>query len=197
MATKEHWEIDPWDQRELWLRVVGKEQEDPEETATQACSLFAHHRGRRCLEIGAGVGRLLKPASFWFKECLGVDSSAPIVAAATRNLLPFPRCRVILNDGLKLPFPDKWFDFVYSFTCFQHMPDLDTVRQNIKEAFRVLRRGGVCKVQTVEGTPDTSYFDGWVFPSPEAFWEEFQAVGFVKVEAEKKDLWIWITVRKP
>jgi ubiquinone/menaquinone biosynthesis C-methylase UbiE len=197
MATKEHWQIDPWDQREMWLRLVGHETEDEHESRVQAEQIFGDRVGIRCLEIGAGVGRLLRQAKHYFRVCLGVDSSIPVVAASTRYLQPYQDCRVILTDGLHLPFMDDYFDFVYSFTCFQHIPELETIRENLKEAFRVLRSGGTIKVQTVQGLPESGLYDGFVFPSPEVFWKEFEAAGFIWSDMFEKDGWIWVNARKP
>lgn len=190
MASREFWETNIHDKTSMWLKVIGQPEEDEAETLATASKIFAGAKGKSCLEIGAGVGRLLKFALSTFTEVVGVDVSKAITALADS------RYRILLTDGLTLPFPDESFDFVYSFTVFQHMPDLATVQTNLKETYRVLRKGGVCRIQTVEGEPNPSLYDGRVFPSSEAFWAEFEQAGFTKVSAETENAWIWITAKK-
>lgn len=151
MATKEHWEVNPWDPGAVWERVVGKYAEDRTETLEQSKMIFGNQRGVRCLEIGAGVGRLVIEASRRFFQAWGADSSIALTAFSTRYLQDYSNCKVILTDGRHLPFPTGWFNFVYSFTCFQHMPDLMTVQVNLDEAFRVLAPGASMCIQTVRG----------------------------------------------
>lgn len=198
MASKEHWIVDPANEIELWNKIVGKDREDPLETAKQAHEIIGRRTGVRCLEIGAGVGRLLKEANKSFYEALGVDSSVSMVALSTRYLQDRPHCRVILGDGFSLPFPRTYFDFIYSFTCFQHMPDLDTVSGNIQEAYRVLLPGGTMVLQTVYGPRDTGAHDGYVFPSIDEFGAELVRYGrFVEPLVELRGPWLWATVKKP
>ena len=194
MANREHWNVK--DSTAAWPKLVGHPQEDEKETQEQAQLLFSVQRGLRCLEIGAGVGRLLKKASEHFILALGVDYSEDLVRISANYLKGYIRCCVVLNDGLHLPFAEGTFGFVYSFTCFQHMPDLETIQANLREAYRVLTPGGLFKMQTVCGKPDPSLYDGWVFPSPEHLWDELAAVGFRKESLYLKDFWIWVTGRK-
>jgi ubiquinone/menaquinone biosynthesis C-methylase UbiE len=106
------------------------------------------------------------------------------------------KCRVVLSNGVELPFASNSFDFVYSFTCFQHMPTIEIVRANIREAHRVLRYSGICSVQTVKGVPDPALYDGVVFPDVVEFEKEFEQVGFKIIDAHLDRDWIWVTGRK-
>jgi ubiquinone/menaquinone biosynthesis C-methylase UbiE len=196
-----YWEA--LDEREMWLRTIGLEAEDATETAQHADTIFGGiPDGQICLEIGAGVGRLLRPASRHFKFALGVDYSAALQKRSLEYLKEFPSCKVLLTDGMTLPFPDRFFDFVYSFTVFHHMPTVEMVRSNLAETYRVLRSGTLCRIQTVQGEGEG--YDGHVYPSAAAFWNEFALLGFVreKIEVLKaprddKAARIWITARKP
>jgi ubiquinone/menaquinone biosynthesis C-methylase UbiE len=179
-------------------KVVGKVLPNPYETEEQARIIFYGQNGPRCLEIGAGYGRLLPEARKYFTECYGIDSSASIVARSTRYLLDDFNCKVVLSDGYQIPFPNSHFYFVYSFTCFQHMPDLETIQQNLREAFRVLKRGGKCRIQTVLGNRDEAgRYDGYVFSDPQEFADELRSVGFPEVTATVVDEWVWVTGEKP
>lgn len=193
MAPKSHWEIDPWDDKEIWKRVIARDDYDREEARDQARIIFGLTTGTRCLEVGAGVGRLLKEGTRNFFQCVGVDSSVSLVARSTRFLMFEPMCRVILTDGLHLPFPDGHFDFAYSFTCFQHMEELETIRQNLAEAVRVLRAGSKFVMQTVCGDRSSGRFDGYVFESPGELVLEFYKAGFAEVKVVQQAEWLWAT----
>lgn len=198
MATREHWEIDPRNEMQVWERVIGKIAEDPAESVAQAKEIFDGRYGVHCLEIGAGAGRLLREANRTFYEPWGVDSSISLVAYSTRYLQNFPRCHVVLNDGFTLPFRDGFFEFVYSFTCFQHMEDLTPILFNLREAFRVLTPGGDICIQTVCGNrDDAGKYDGYVFHNVTEFAAHFSNVGFIEVEGITQGDWIWVRAKKP
>lgn len=198
MAPKQHWEVDPFNDREIWIRLIGDIKETPRDTAILGRKIFEGIvPGFRCLEVGAGVGRLLLEASQHFDTAVyGVDSSVSMVAASTRYLLATQRCRVILTDGVSLPFHDDHFDFVYSYTCFQHMPTLAMIRANLKEIFRVLRRGAKCRIQTVRGENGNGRHDGYVFRSVTDLSVEFVTVGFNEVNITLEGEWLWATATK-
>lgn len=194
MAKKEHWEIDPWDDAEILKRVAGKVLPNVEEDEAQARQIFYGQGGVRCLEIGAGYGRLLTFARRYFTECTGIDRSIFLVARSTLHLKDVFNCKVVLSDGLAIPFEDRRFDFVYSFTCFQHMEDLETIQQNLREAYRVLRSDGQCRIQTVLGDRDESgRYDGYVFESVTEFADEMERAGFKNVVTSSAGEWMWST----
>lgn len=192
MATKEHWEVDPWNDEELMQRVVGGTSINIEEDEANEKMIFHEAYGLRCLEIGAGYGRWLKKANKTFFQCFGVDSSLSMVGRSTHFLRFEPHCRVVLNNGILFPFSQGYFDFVYSFTCFQHMPDLEIIRSNLLESFRVLGRGKKCRIQTVCGNRnEPGRYDGYVFENAVEFAQEFDRVGFRNVQAMTFGEWIW------
>lgn len=197
MAKKEDWNVDPWNDEEIWTKVVGHLQENHNETLDQYDQIFGRRHGVRCLEIGAGVGRLLKNSNKNFYEAWGVDSSPMMVALSTRYLQAASHARVILTDGNLLPFPPQYFDFVYSFTCFQHMEEIEMIRQNLQEAYRVLRPGCEILIQTVCGKRDTGRHDGYVFESAAEFAAEFGAANFQQAASDQKGEWIWVRAKKP
>lgn len=200
MADKSHWEVDPFDWSEIWVRLIGDFVESPRDTAIIADKIFGGerhiHYGVRCLEVGAGVGRLLLEGQKRYHYAFGLDSSKTMVAASTRYLQNAPRCRVILNDGADFPFEDNYFDFVYSYTCFQHIPKLETIRANLKEIYRVLDAKGSCKIQTVCGENGTGRHDGYVFRTVGDFSAEFLKAGFNGVQVAHEGEWLWATAKK-
>lgn len=195
MASKDYWKVDPLDERAMWLKINAHSEENIEDASAAAAMLF-WGVGDSCLEIGAGVGRLMKYAEAHYRRVWGVDYSETIVAMARKHLVLHPRCSVVLTDGLHLPFADSCFDLVYSYACFQHIPELYVIQKNLREALRVLRPGGTCRVQTVQGDPTSGLYDGVVFPTPTAFTKEFEVAGFTKVRAESVNSWIWVKATK-
>ena len=100
------------------------------------------------LEIGAGVGRLLRPLSEKVAKAYGVDISPAMVEFASEYLRCCPDTRVFLNDGRSLSmFESETFDFCYSMICFQHIPDVGIVKDYLREIARVLKPDGLVRVQ--------------------------------------------------
>ena len=196
MATREHWEVDPWN-AEAIEKVVTGGPVSVEETDRQLNWIFDDQSGMRCLEIGAGYGRLLPHALNHFSMAYGVDSSVSLVARSTIFLRSYLGARVVLNDGLYLPFPDNYFDFVYSFTCFQHMTSTAMMFENLKQAQRVLKRNGSIRIQTVRGNPaQAGRYDGVVFRDAEEFRKFLEVAGFEKVNVLGDGEWLWATAKK-
>lgn len=202
MATREHWEMDLNDLREVRIRVIGIPEEDDTRTQRAVHKILEDVEDgdprRSCLEIGAGYGRLLPHMANHFEFAEGVDSSSNLVKLAVDNLQGERRCRVVLTNGECLPYFDNTFYLVYAFTVFQHMVDISTIRNNIREAHRVLVPNGICRVQTVCEDPEI-YHDGHVFGSLPEFEQEFIDAGFKSVEGsfdEEIGNWIWVTARK-
>ncbi|MGA0560030.1 class I SAM-dependent methyltransferase [Larkinella sp. VNQ87] len=69
--------------------------------------------------------------------------------------LPQPNEPKLINSSLKkpLPFPDQSFDALYSFHVHEHL-SLAAGAQFLKEAYRLLKPGAVCRVST----PDLEFF---------------------------------------
>lgn len=196
MAKPEHWNVDPFNTKEMWLKTIGRDHEDDDETETIAKLLIAGE-GEHALEVGAGVGRLMKKAARNYLRVTGVDSSPTLVALSNKYLYDYPQCRVILSNGLLLPFSDNQFNFVYSFTCFQHMPDMTTIRRNLKEMHRVLLPHAGVSIQTVHGDPlDHGRYDGVVFGSVDDFAAELLAAGFRFPQGYTAEGWLWMTAIK-
>ena len=117
---------------------------------------------KRALEIGCGPGRLLRPMSHYFNQIYGVDVSDAMVKLAREKLSDVPNAfpHAIGGSDLKI-FPDRHFDFVYSYAVFQHIPDPDVVVSYLRETVRVLRPGGIARLQ-INGLPkDSKAYTTW------------------------------------
>jgi len=116
----------------------------------------------RALEIGCGPGRLMRPMSRHFVEIHGVDVSDEMIALAREKLHDIPSAHPHATDGASLrQFADEYFDFVYSYAVFQHIPSREVVFEYLRETHRVLKNGGLARLQ-FNGLPRVNdQFDTW------------------------------------
>ncbi len=104
--------------------------------------------GWHALEIGCGPGRLMRPMSRHFAEIHGVDVSDEMIARAREKLADIPNAHPHATDGASLSqFPEASFEFVYSYAVFQHIPSREVVYQYLREIQRVLKPGGLARLQ--------------------------------------------------
>jgi SAM-dependent methyltransferase len=88
----------------------------------------------RALDLGCGEGRLGALLSERGYAVVGVDASPTMVRYARE------RHEALVADAAALPFADATFDVVVAFMSLHDMEDLEGV---VREAARVLTRGGV------------------------------------------------------
>lgn len=86
-------------------------------------------RGMRILDSGCGRGEFLHAFSYLGMEASGVDISGYCKEA----------CVVNFNED-RLPFPDNYFDAVFSKSVIEH---INNTEHYIDEMKRVLKKGGI------------------------------------------------------
>lgn len=106
---------------------------------------FARWRGKRVLEIGVGTGTDFLQWARAGADAYGVDLTTEAIELTRSRLAVYGvDCRELrVADAENLPYPDNFFDLVYSWGVLHHTPD--TVRA-ISEAVRVVRPGGRVKL---------------------------------------------------
>jgi SAM-dependent methyltransferase len=99
-------------------------------------------RGKRVLEIGAGVGTDARQLIARGAIYSGINVDAGSTELARRALAAFHLPGRIEQAGAaQLPFADASFDLIYSFGVLHHIPD---VAAAVREMHRVLAPGGRC-----------------------------------------------------
>lgn len=117
----------------------------------------------KVLEIGCGVGRLLKPLSKQVARAVGVDLSEEMVRRGREYCAERPNVDLHRTDGSLDFLPKEEFDFVYSHIVFQHVPRKAYIERYFREAARVLKPGGLLRIQ-VDGR-SRQFFRRWVADS--------------------------------
>jgi ubiquinone/menaquinone biosynthesis C-methylase UbiE len=98
------------------------------------------------LDIGCGVGRVMKYLPPMCREVHGIDISMKMIQAGRDRLGHIPGVQFHLGNGYDLgEFCDDKFDLVYSVVTFQHIPK--TIAYNyLIESYRVLRMDGTLQL---------------------------------------------------
>jgi ubiquinone/menaquinone biosynthesis C-methylase UbiE len=155
--------------------------------------------GGTALEIGCGVGRLLMPMAQHFKEVIGLDIAPNMLALARQYLGQAGNIRLELIEKDVFPVADSIVDYVYSVIVFQHIYYREVIQRYLEETLRVLKAGGLVRIQTNRGEPGNSAYHGHFYRSLEDFAAEFTSAGLDVVQAQEKlweDDYLWVTARK-
>ena len=95
----------------------------------------ADYAGKIILDVGCGPRGSLEWATM-AKERIGIDS---LVSKYRALGIDRHAMKYVDAPAEKIPFPDKYFDFVASFNSLDHVDDLD---KSIKEISRVVKYQG-------------------------------------------------------
>ena len=87
----------------------------------------------RILDIGCSRGKTVRKIKKYSQNSTGIDISLEAVKNAVTS-------NIIEMDGVKIDFPQNYFDKIYSGHTIEHIPDLNKF---IKEIERVLKPGGI------------------------------------------------------
>lgn len=100
----------------------------------------------RVVEYGSGMGRLLNAFAERGYACAGVDISATMLEHSRRLVPAVTELHVVGADGA-IPLLDASADYVYTYAVLQHIPRRSQVRRAVSEMCRVLRPGGLIRLQ--------------------------------------------------
>jgi len=108
----------------------------PDQLAEYICGRFFNNYNKskpKILDIGCCTGKALKLFSKYTNiEPYGIDIRDEKVDG-----INFKQCNV---EKEKIPYPDNYFDFVYSKSVLEHVWNTENF---LKESYRVLKPGGI------------------------------------------------------
>jgi SAM-dependent methyltransferase len=134
---------------------------------------------QRILDIGCtdGGNTLAYKMQFPNAEVYGLDAAAGVLKMAYQNAVYHGvACHFSQQDVRQTNFPDNHFDLVTCFILFHEMPR-EAVRQTLREAYRILKPGGLMFSGDVtpfrESPPWRRFVSAWERDNNgEPFWRE-------------------------
>lgn len=157
-------------------------------------------RDRRFLEIGCGMGRLMRGLAKDCGEIHGVDISPEMVRLGKVHLSSIRHAHFHVAQGSTLTqFADDTFDLVYSFAVFQHIPDRAAIYSYLDEAFRVLKRGGIIVAQfnsKPHDLPCNTWTGAWIPENTLLSYAKEKGWQVLASEGGQTQ-YLWLTLKKP
>lgn len=98
---------------------------------------FGHLKGKRHLDVACGTGHLVAAANARGAISEGIDFAQPMIAIAGAT---YPKSCFQVGDAADLPYGNESFDAV---TCAFGLLHMENPQEAVKEAFRVLVKGGL------------------------------------------------------
>lgn len=109
------------------------------------------------LEIGCGVGRLLRASANRYKKVIGLDISDKALSEARRLLSDLNNVEFLQGNGDDLqPLADNSIDLVYAFASLSSMP-VSVFTRYLCDTARVLRLGGHAAIQVYLGKTQQTF----------------------------------------
>lgn len=96
--------------------------------------------GEKILDSGCANGRLFGVLKEKKVDYYGIDISEKLIEIAKKK---FPEGKFEVADALDLPFPENFFDKVYSISVLHNIPSKELQIQYLKETRRVLKEKGL------------------------------------------------------
>jgi len=103
------------------------------------------------LEIGCGVGRMMKAAAERFGRVIGIDVSRLAIDKARELIGPTAKLDLVVGSGVDLaPVESHSIDFVWSYGALACMP-VPVIANYLVEIKRVLKPSGIARIQVYLG----------------------------------------------
>lgn len=112
----------------------------------------------RVLDFGCGTGRLSSwLGDFKIGEVVGIDLSPEMIDSAKKRYPASENIKFLIYNGSKIPFPDNYFDKIFSTWVLQHIVDEGQFKEIIRGLNRVLKKDG--QIIFIEQTMQKSYLE--------------------------------------
>lgn len=159
--------------------------EDMRDEALEPADLYDARM--KVVDVGGGTGfTTLGIIKHVYPQNVTILDQSPHQLEKARQKEALKECTIIEGDAEDLPFPTDSFDRYVSAGSIEYWPD---PQRGIKEAYRVLRLGGIaCVIGPVYPTFWLSRFfaDMWMlFPTEEEYIEWFKKAGFKDVKLKR------------
>lgn len=147
--SREHWEREA----ARWARWARRPGFDSYWTYASSFFELVPPPGTHTLEVGCGEGRVSRDLAARGHRVVAVDASPTLLKMAIdeSTSIQYARC-----DAAALPFTDETFDLI---VFYNSLMDFDDLEASIREAARVLRRGGKMCVSITHPMQDAGQFE--------------------------------------
>jgi spore maturation protein CgeB len=150
-----------WDRRvghdyRFWMSDGHRDDKDMWQTGERDFSIISADvttgHNLVALDVGCGVGRMLRAASQQFGKVIGFDVSQRAIDKARELLGANPAVDLVVGSGFDLqPIADASVDFVWSYAALTSMP-IKVIATYLVEMKRVLKPTGNLALQVYLGT---------------------------------------------
>lgn len=143
------------------------------------------------LEVGCGIGRLLKELNKTIPICVGFDASKDMIREG-QEYCANTNIQLLKCDGNGLlPLNDLQFDYAFSIITFQHIPNVDTIKKYISEMHRLLKSSGKIKFQILKNNefPEKKL---WSYHNPEELTAYMEKIEFYDIKIIDIGRWTFI-----
>ncbi|MEQ9087104.1 MAG: class I SAM-dependent methyltransferase [Pontimonas sp.] len=168
---------------------------------------FAKHpsyqiqENQTALDYGCGsLARYSKALSRRFSSVIGLDVSEEAISKARSELNSTEQEKISLRtcDGFSLDLASESVDFIFSNLVLQHIGSLPVLRSLASEFIRVLKPGGMMRLEYLDGSQR----------KPEQFFSVVEGTGMKKSDLysmfkgakleciTEQHPWLWVTVTK-
>lgn len=115
------------DWRDKYSKMVSMQKHPFYNELSSFIDTFSLHE-KKCLEIGSGTGCFQNIV----KDYTGVDVANSLKKYYLKEFY-------VIENEKGYDFDDNTFDFIFSYACFEHIPNIDQI---LKENIRILKNGG-------------------------------------------------------
>ena len=151
------------------------------------------------LDLGCGIGRITKWMAYRCKKVYGIDISEEMIRLANLRKEKFVKQNIVYyeTDGSTIPYPENFFDFVFSYLVFQHMKSWFMIKDNFDGVYKALKPGGIFKVLLRKKEEPLKWWNGGFAVTKQIYEAVCQLVGFKIIkstyDSENYTYWLWLT----